>query len=46
MTKYEAHRVTETPFAVPVILGRYGLSEVVNHLLENGRKCPLIILSF
>ena len=28
--------ITTTPFAVPARLTRYGLSEVVNHLLGNG----------
>lgn len=29
-------RITDTPFAVPSRLTRYGLSEVVNHLLGHG----------
>lgn len=32
-TAIDKYRVTNTPFAVPEKLGRYGLSEVVNHLL-------------
>lgn len=38
MTKIPSIRVTETPVAVPESLQRYGLSEVVNHLL--GREPP------
>jgi ribosome biogenesis protein YTM1 len=33
----EEFRITETPFAVPARLSRYGLSEVVNHLLNLGK---------
>jgi ribosome biogenesis protein YTM1 len=33
-TGYEKYRITDAPFAVPSKLGRYGLSEVVNHLLD------------
>lgn len=29
-------RITDTPFAVPSRLTRYGLSEVVNHLIGHG----------
>lgn len=36
VTKHERYRVTEAPFAVPARLTRFGLSEVVNHLLGNG----------
>lgn len=32
-TTYAKYRVTDAPLAVPSKLGRYGLSEVVNHLL-------------
>ena len=32
----EAYRVTSTAIAVPATLTRYGLSEVVNHLLNLG----------
>lgn len=34
VTKFDQYRVIDTPFAVPSKLGRYGLSEVVNHLLD------------
>jgi ribosome biogenesis protein len=34
-SKYEKFRITDAPFAVPSKLGRYGLSEVVNHLLDS-----------
>lgn len=30
------YKVTETPFRVPVKLGRFGLSGVINHLLGLG----------
>lgn len=33
-TKYDDFRVTDNPFAIPSKLGRYGLSDVINHLLE------------
>ena len=33
MTSQAAYRVPDTPIAVPVQLRRYGLSEIVNHLL-------------
>ena len=36
VTAYDMHRVAEVPIAVPVRLGRRGLSDVINHLL--GRK--------
>ena len=32
-THHDKYKVTETPFAVPMRLTRYGLSEVINHLL-------------
>jgi len=34
-TDVDAYRVIDTPFQVPMKLGRRGLSEVVNHLLGN-----------
>ena len=37
-TKYEKYRITDAPFAVPSKLGRYGLSEVVNHLLDSNES--------
>ena len=37
-TKYDKYRITDTPFAVPSKLGRYGLSEVVNHLLDSSES--------
>jgi NLE (NUC135) domain len=33
VTKVATLKVTEVPIAVPETLGRYGLSEVINHLL-------------
>ena len=39
VTEYTKYRVTETPISVPARLGRYGLSELINHLLSLG-KCP------
>lgn len=35
VTKYEQYRVSDAPFAVPIKFGRPGLSEVLNHLLNN-----------
>ena len=29
-------RVVDTPVAVPITLARYGLSQIVNHLLDRG----------
>lgn len=43
----EALRVAENPIFVPVLLKRYGLSEIVNHLLktaENGSPIPFDFL--
>ena len=34
ITQVEKFRVTETPFLIPVVLGRQGLSEVISHLLQ------------
>jgi ribosome biogenesis protein YTM1 len=34
VTSYEKYRVTDAPIAVPSKLGRYGLSEIINHLLD------------
>jgi ribosome biogenesis protein YTM1 len=34
-TEYDQFRVVDTPFAVPTKLGRIGLSEVINHLLQS-----------
>jgi len=33
VTKQEQYRVTDAPIAVPAQLRRYGLSEIINHLL-------------
>jgi ribosome biogenesis protein YTM1 len=44
-TQIASLRVTETPIAVPAKLRRYGLSEVINHLLGTGeRPTPFHIL--
>jgi ribosome biogenesis protein len=40
VTKYEEYKVTDSPIAVPSNLGRYGLSEVINHLLELEKPIP------
>lgn len=37
-TRYDKYRITDAPFAVPSKLGRYGLSEVVNHLLDSSES--------
>jgi ribosome biogenesis protein YTM1 len=44
VTKNEAIRVTETPFAVPTRLNRQGLSQVVNHLLNTKENRPFDFL--
>lgn len=44
VTKDPAIRVTETPIAVPESLQRYGLSEVVNHLLGRDPPTPFDML--
>ena len=44
VTKNEAIRVTETPFAVPTRLNRQGLSQVVNHLLNTSENRPFDFL--
>lgn len=44
VTKNEAIRVTETPFAVPTRLNRQGLSQVVNHLLNTTTPKPFDFL--
>ena len=38
ITRYDKYRITDAPFAVPSKLGRYGLSEVVNHLLDSNES--------
>jgi len=45
VTKVASLRVTEMPIAVPTSLGRYGLSEVVNHLLAKSTPVPLEFLT-
>ncbi|CAM9632303.1 unnamed protein product [Phaeothamnion confervicola] len=44
VTKVLSIRVTETPIAVPRSLRRYGLSEVINHLLGRSPPTPFDIL--
>lgn len=44
VTKIPSIRVTETPVAVPETLQRYGLSEVVNHLLGRDPPTPFDML--
>lgn len=36
LSKDQALHVPKTPFSISVKLGRFGLSEVINHLLELG----------
>ncbi len=43
-THHEKYKVTETPFAVPLRLTRYGLSEVINHLLNFSTPIPFDFL--
>ena len=40
VTSHDAYRVTDAPFVLPQKLGRYGLSEVVNHLLGSSEPQP------
>ena len=40
VTKHDEFVVTDAPFAVPTKLGRSGLSEVINHLLELATSQP------
>lgn len=37
VTQDASIRVVDTPFAVPITLARYGLSQIVNHLLGRGK---------
>lgn len=39
-TRQKKHAVTDTPILVPSRLRRYGLSEIINHLLATGK--PLL----
>ncbi|KAJ5074593.1 ribosome biogenesis protein wdr12 [Anaeramoeba ignava] len=43
-TKYKEYQVIETPFEIPVSLTRYGLSEVINHLLGKEKPIPFEFL--
>lgn len=40
VTEFDQFRITDAPFAVPSNLGRFGLSEVVNHLLDLDEPQP------
>jgi len=44
VTDYEQFRIVDSPFAVPNKLGRHGLSEVINHLLELKESQPFDFL--
>jgi ribosome biogenesis protein YTM1 len=44
VTKHAKFRVMDTPFAVPTRLARYGLSEIINHLLELDPPTPFDFL--
>jgi ribosome biogenesis protein YTM1 len=44
VTKIASIRVAETPFAVPIRLARYGLSEIINHLLGLDPPTPFDFL--
>lgn len=44
VTKNPDIRVIDTPIAVPLKLGRFGLSEVVNHLLDKNPPIPFDFL--
>jgi len=41
VTAQERYRVPDAPIAVPVTLRRYGLSEIINHLLGFGTEARL-----
>jgi hypothetical protein len=43
-TKYSEFKITETIITVPAKLRRYGLSELINHLLENSKPIPFDFL--
>ena len=49
-TKHPQYEVGEVPITVPLTLKRFGLSEVINHLLARGRilgvGVPLELISF
>lgn len=42
----EKYKITEKPFRIPIELGRYGLSGVINHLLSLGLYFEIKISSF
>jgi ribosome biogenesis protein YTM1 len=44
VTKHASMRVIETPFSVPIRLARYGLSEIINHLLGLDPPTPFDFL--
>ena len=48
VTQDASIRVVDTPFAVPLTLARYGLSQIVNHLLGRGKteRCSLVVTDF
>ena len=39
-TRYEQYRVTEESIAIPTRLKRFGLSDIVNHLLQLPKAIP------
>ena len=39
-TRYEQYRVTEESIAIPTRLKRFGLSDIINHLLQLPRAVP------
>lgn len=43
-TRQQRYAVTDTPILVPARLRRYGLSEIVNHLLASGTRRNLFSL--
>jgi len=40
ITKYDEYSVPLSPFSIPTKLGRYGLSEIINHLLDLNDSQP------
>ena len=44
--KWDKYKVTEVPISVPERLGRYGLSEVINHLLGHEKASEIVPFDF
>uniref|UniRef100_A0A7S1KSZ3 NLE domain-containing protein n=1 Tax=Percolomonas cosmopolitus TaxID=63605 RepID=A0A7S1KSZ3_9EUKA len=46
ITRTHPHHTPETPFKIPSSLSRYGLSEIVNHLLGNEDRKSIVPFEF